>query len=284
MDHNGVGGAGPGGSGSDRLVDHYGGGDLLSAIDGALAEMGRDPAAITVDDLGPVDEFHVGGRSATEHLVEQLDVEPGAHLLDIGCGLGGTARLLASGPAGRVTGIDLTPGFVAAGQALNRRVGLDGRIDLRVGSALDLPYDDAGFDGAVMLHVGMNIGDKERLLAEVARVLRPGSRFALYDLMRVGNGPIRYPVPWSSEAATSEVAAPAAYRDAAAGVGFDLVAETDRTAEASAFFSRLRSGGPPSPLGLHLVMGPETPTKVANMVEAVQSGTLAPTEMVFIRS
>ncbi len=264
------------------LIGHYGRGGLLAAIDAALLESGLDPAAVTVEDLGPVDEFHVGGRVATTRLLDQLALGREPHLLDVGCGLGGTARLLASGPAARVTGIDLTPEYVAVGRSLTERVGLADQVDLRVGSALDLPFDDGSFDGAVMLHVGMNIADKGRLMAEVARVLRPGSAFGVYDLMRVGDGDIEFPVPWSSVEATSCVDRPEAYRLAAEAAGLAVEAEHDRTAEATAFFDRL-AGGAPAPLGLHLVMGPETPTKVGNMVAAVRSGALAPTELLLRR-
>jgi len=263
------------------LVGHYGGHGLVAAIDEALAAMGRDPDTITVQDLGPVDEFHVGGRPASLHLLTHLDLDPTAEVLDIGCGLGGTARLLTSGLVASVVGIDLTPSYVEAGRALNERVGLGDRIELSIGSALDLGFD-AAFDAAVMLHVGMNIEDKARLFRQVAAALRPGGRFALYDLMRVGDGEISYPVPWSSEPATSHLAPVADYRAAAEAAGFEVEVVEDRTEAAEAFFERLRAGrgSSPSPLGLHLVMGPEAPTKVANMIAAVEGGIIAPTELV----
>lgn len=273
-----------------ELIGHYGGAGLLAAIEAGLAALGVEPDRVSVDDLAPVDEFHVGGRPATRHLLDQLRCREGAHVLDIGCGIGGTARLLASGPAARVTGIDLTPSFVETGRALNRMVGLDNRIDLRVASALDLPFDDAtaedGFDGAVLLHVGMNIADKVRLLAEVARVLRPGTNLGIYDIMQMGDGQPSWPVPWSSSADTSHLARPEDYVAAAEAAGFRVVARTDRSAEARAFFERLRSsrgtGGPP-PLGLHLIMGPQAAAKVGNMVAAIEAGILAPTELILSR-
>lgn len=267
------------------VVGHYERGQLLASIDAALAEMGRAPDTITVQDLGPVDEFHVGGRPASLHLLTHLDLDPAsARVLDVGCGLGGTARLLASGPAASVVGIDLTAGFIEVGRLLNERVGLADRIDLQVASALDLPFESE-FDAAVMLHVGMNIEDKATLFHQVAAALRPGGRFAIYDLMRVADGSVEHPVPWSSDPATSHLAPVAHYRAAAEAAGFEVEIIDDRTEAAEAFFERLRAGraGPPSPLGLHLVMGPETPTKVANMIAAVEGGQLAPTELVLRR-
>ncbi len=221
------------------LIGHYGGQGLLAAIEGALAEMGRDPDTITVQDLGPVDEFHVGGRPASLHLLDHLDLDPSANVLDIGCGLGGTARLLASGPAASVVGIDLTEAYVETGRALNERVGLGDRIELLVGSALELEFS-ATFDAAVMLHVGMNIGDKRQLFAEAARVLRPGGRFAVYDLMRVGAGDVEFPVPWSSEPATSHLASPQDYQAAAVEAGFEVEVARD----GNAALELLRNHGP----------------------------------------
>ena len=52
-------------------------------------------ATASSHDLAPVDEFHIGGRQATIDFAEQLHIEPGKRLLDIGCGLGGASRYFA---------------------------------------------------------------------------------------------------------------------------------------------------------------------------------------------
>lgn len=62
-----------------------------------------------------------------------------------------------------------------------------------------------------------------------------------------------------------------------------MTAEEDRSAFAGEYCARIRSATP-SPPGIHLLMGPESPTKVANMVAAVEAGTLAPTELLLTRS
>ncbi|WP_340693933.1 class I SAM-dependent methyltransferase [Hyphomonas sp.] len=93
----------------DQEVAHqYRHGSLLGAIEAGLAHQGKSPADVTIEDLAPVDEFHVGGRLASTHFLQQLDIAPDAHLLDIGCGLGGAARFTADQYGARVTGIDLT--------------------------------------------------------------------------------------------------------------------------------------------------------------------------------
>ena len=132
-------------------------------------------------------------------------------------------------------------------------VGLNDRISLHQGSALSMPFADGAFDGAYMLHVGMNIEDKVKLCSEVHRVLRPGSLFGIYDVMKAGAGELSYPVPWATTPASSFVADPAQYRSALQAAGFAVIAELNRRDFAITFFDQFRAktmaaGGPP-PLG-----------------------------------
>jgi len=121
------------------------------------------PESITLDDLGPVDEFHIGGRVASEEFLDQLSLGHDEHVLDVGCGLGGTSRFAADRYGCRVTGIDLTEEFVETGKALCKWVGLADLIALEQGSATAMPYVEGTFDKAYMMHVGMNIPDKPAL-------------------------------------------------------------------------------------------------------------------------
>jgi ubiquinone/menaquinone biosynthesis C-methylase UbiE len=266
---------------------HYARRDLETIIVKALRASGVDPDALKPDDLAPIDEFHMGGRPATAAMAEALALRPAMRVLDIGCGLGGAARYFAGQSGCRVTGIDLTPDYVEAAAALTRRVGLSGLVNFEVASALDLPFPSAGFDAATLIHVGMNLPDKHRLCREVARVLKPGGLFALYEVMRVAPGDLAYPTAWAASVETSFVAEPAVYRQALGEAGFTLVEERDQTELALASFRRARArvaerGLPP--LGLHLLMGPEASTKVANMVAALVGGTIAPILMTAVRT
>ncbi|MGK7869438.1 class I SAM-dependent methyltransferase [Falsiroseomonas sp. E2-1-a20] len=138
-----------------------------------------------------------------------MGLRPGLSLLDVGCGIG---RHLARAHGCRVTGVDLTEAYVAVAEALTRRVGLQGAISFRHGSALALPFTDGAFDGAYMLHVGMNVPDRSALFAGVRRVLRPGAVFAVHDVMRLAPGALDFPLPWTSGPEASFVESPAAYR------------------------------------------------------------------------
>ena len=200
-----------------------------------------------------------------------------------GSGIGGPARMIAARFGAQVTGIDLTPDFVETARRLTETVGL--KAEFVVGSALDLPFEDASFDLATLLHVGMNLPDKPRLFAEVARVLVPGGTFAVFDVMRFGAHPA-FPLPWASEASGSFLEAPEAYLAAADAAGFELRARRDRGEVARAFFARMQAqmaGKEPPVVGLPLLMGEAAATKVANMVAAVQAGDIQPVEMIFRR-
>jgi SAM-dependent methyltransferase len=263
---------------------HYAHGDLTEAIRSGLALQAKSTDAVTIDDLAPVDEFHIGGRRASEDFLDQLAFGTRTKVLDVGCGLGGAARFVANRYGSQVTGIDLTAEYVETGNTLCKWVGLDQRISLHEGSALAMPFTERSFDGAYMLHVGMNIEDKEKLAGEVARVLRPGSVFGIYDVMRTGPGGLAFPVPWAATAGLSAVADSDRYKGALEKAGFDILAERNRRDFALAFFADLRAktaaaGGPP-PLGLHVLMGKNTPEKVQNMIDNISTGRIAPVELI----
>jgi hypothetical protein len=133
-----------------------------------------------------------------------------------------------------------------------------------------------------MIHVGMNIADKAGIFREVRRVLKAGELFTIYDIMRVADGPMRYPVPWASSAETSFVAEVKDYRDALEKAGFRVEKERGRRAFAIEFtervMARMAQGGPPA-LGLHLLMGEKAPTMAGNMLAMMKEGVLEPVEV-----
>jgi 2-polyprenyl-3-methyl-5-hydroxy-6-metoxy-1,4-benzoquinol methylase len=94
---------------NDKVVsEHYSHGNLLNAIQASLAKLGKTVDSVTIEDLAPVDEFHIGGRPATETFIDQLNFSEQDHILDVGCGLGGASRYVANKYNNHVTGIDLT--------------------------------------------------------------------------------------------------------------------------------------------------------------------------------
>ncbi len=273
----------------DRAVDaHYGRPGLGDIILDALRAGGKDLDNLTPDDLAPVDQFHTRGREATLELLRLAEFQAGMHVLDVGGGIGGPARTLASVAGCRVTVLDLTEEFCRVGEMLTARLGLSGRVTFRHGSALEMPFPDASFDGVWTQHSSMNIEDKARLYAEMFRVLRPGGRLALHEIMAGETGPIHFPVPWAGEPSISFLRRPDEVRALLAATGFKERAWLDVTAPALEFFDRLQAraaapaSGPP-PLGINLQLGPAFGEMAANQVRNIREGRVAIIQAVFER-
>ncbi len=238
---------------------HYTRGDLGAAVLDALQQAGKDIDNLALEDLAPIDEFHVRGRAATMELGRGLGLRSGAHVLDVGSGLGGPSRHLAATYGCRVTGIDLTAEYCRVAAMLAGRVGLSGRVDYAQANALATPFEDASFDAGYTQHVAMNIPDKAALYAEVARVLKPAGMFGIYDILRGAGDEVIYPAPWARDPATSFLVTPDELRGLLEGAGFEVVGWRDTTSEGRAWFQAMRQRiaeeGPPK-LGFQLLLGP----------------------------
>ena len=180
----------------NNIEQHYGRGRILDSIIDALHASGKDLARLAPADLAPVDEFHIRGREATIELARRASLQPGMRVLDVGCGLGGSARYLATQYQCQVTGIDLT------------------------------------------------------------QVLGDGSA-------------LHYPVPWAEDAAMSFLATPGRVRQLLEDLGFVIHEWVDKSQLSTDWFvaavDKLKATGP-SPLGLHLLMGPTAKAKFANNI------------------
>lgn len=250
------------------MVDkQYGIGGLLQKIETGLKLAGKDLDFLKVDDLMPVDEFHTRGRKATREMADMVNLYATARVLDVGCGLGGTARHLAEEYQCSVIGVDLTEEYVTAGTRLTELVGLSERVELRHASALDLPFEDDRFDIVWTQHVQMNIADKNRFFSEIARVLKPGGCFLFHDVFRdSGDAPI-YPVPWADDESMSVLVTETEARKIVEDVGLVIEIWDDKIQEAVEFFkrvlARIEANGLP-PLGIHLLLGDNAEDKLRN--------------------
>ncbi|MDQ3045762.1 MAG: methyltransferase domain-containing protein, partial [Chloroflexota bacterium] len=146
-----------------------------------------------------MDQFHIGGQEATLRLARLAGIHTGQTVLDVGGGLGGPARTLARAFECAVTVVDLTQEYCRVGAMLTSRTGLSPRVAFVNASALNLPFSNDAFDVVWTQHSSMNIANKDRLYDELRRVLRPGGRLALHEIMTGRRIPARFPVPWASD-------------------------------------------------------------------------------------
>jgi SAM-dependent methyltransferase len=267
---------------------HYGRPGLGDAILAAVRAAGKDPDRIAPQDLAPVDQFHIGGREATVELANLASLPPGLEVLDVGGGLGGPARTLARDYGSRVTVLDLTEEYCRAGEEVTRRTGLADRVRFRHGDALAPPFPDASFDVVWTQHSSMNIEDKERLYESIRRVLRPGGRLALHEVMAgPTEGGIHVPVPWSPDGAASFLRPPEAIRGLLAGLGLRESAWVDVSARAVAFLreraAAARGAAALPPLGLHLLLGAAAGPMFANMLRNLEERRIVVIQAVWLR-
>jgi ubiquinone/menaquinone biosynthesis C-methylase UbiE len=251
------------------VVKYYGSGGIMKKIEAGLNLAGKDVNSLKVDDLAPIDEFHTRGRESTREVADLAKLKASDLVLDVGCGLGGTARYLAERYKCNVVGIDLTEEYISVGKKLTELVGLSDRVELRHGSALEIPYEDERFDNVWTEHVQMNIVNKKRFYSEIARVLKPGGRLLFHDIFRgIGDSPF-YPTPWAEDESISALATETEARLIIEQVGLEIDQWIVKVQESIEFFKRvsakIAAKGPP-PIGLHLLMGDNAKDKLQNYI------------------
>ncbi|MGQ0522906.1 MAG: class I SAM-dependent methyltransferase [Betaproteobacteria bacterium] len=262
---------------NNRIAQHYGSAGLADRIVSALKQDGKDTNALTVEDLAPVDQFHTRGLAATRDLIKLADAKPGWRVLDVGSGLGGPARALASHAKCHVTGVDITKEFCEVATLLSRMTRLDQGTDFRHGDATALPFADGQFDLALTMQIQMNIEDKRRFYGEIFRVLTPGARFVFQDVMSGGGGEIHLPVPWATRRESSFLITVDALRQTLEETGFQIELLEDTSEEALAWRKNqpAAAGLTPSVLGLHVVMGEQYSLMQSNQVRNLEERRVA---------
>jgi SAM-dependent methyltransferase len=248
---------------------HYAPADLERAVVAGLTMTGASFENLRPEALSPVDQFHLGGRDATHELLGLAGLGHGLEVVDVGGGLGGAARTLAVETSATVTVLDATEEFCRAGTTLTGLVGLEEAVTFVRGDATAMPFPDASFDAAWLQHVSMNVEAKERLFAEIHRVLRPAGRLLLHEILAGPTQPIHYPVPWAPDASLSFLRGEREMRELLRTARFAEIAWQDSTPAAHYWWrDRLQvlTENRPPPLGIHLLLGPDAPAIRAAML------------------
>ena len=111
-----------------HIHGYYSPNDLYNKIVDGLNRLGKDLSKVTLDDLQPVDEFHIRGDSATKELIELAEFTADMNILDVGCGIGGSTRRLSHETGCRVTGIDLSNEYIDAAERLTHLLKMQERV------------------------------------------------------------------------------------------------------------------------------------------------------------
>ncbi len=248
---------------------HYSCTGLAESILETLAASGKNIKNLAIDDLAHLDELHVRGRKATIELLAGVSLGQESRLLDIGCGIGGTARYLATTFGCRVTGIDLTAEYCRTASQLTSLLRLADLVDFSQADATSLPFPDCIFDGVLTIHTAMNILQKSIFYSEIRRVIRPGGFIAIYDILAGDGGDVHFPVPWARTPSCSHLVTPQELRNLLASAGFRVLHWRDTTDEGLQWFRRISGrleNNPGQPAGANLFFGGEFPLMASNQV------------------
>ncbi|GAB4226045.1 MAG: class I SAM-dependent methyltransferase [Kiloniellaceae bacterium] len=258
-------------------------GELTGRILSALTAAGKDLDRLTAEDLSPYDQFHSRGHQATAELAQLLSPQAGQLVLDLGCGIGGPARWLATQRGCRVVGLDLTEVYCRTAHELSARVGLAKQTGFVCGDGLALPFAEASFDLVWTQHAAMNIADKARFYREVARALKPGGRFGLYDVMAGSAGDPHFPVPWAAEVRWSHLMTPEGVREAVLAAGLKQRHWRDLTEESKAWSEKAvaAQNAGKGPSGPALILGPSFAEMVANLRRSLFEDRITIVQAVF---
>lgn len=248
---------------------HYAAPDIEARILAAIGAAGLNPdERLPPEALGALDHFHTGGLRASVELLELAQIRADDNVLDLGAGLGGAARLLATRCGCRVTCLEYSRDYHAGGMLLNRLTGLEAQIAMHHGSGLEQPFADASFDVVWMQNVGMNIEDKGRLYAEIHRVLKPGGRFAFQEMAAGAVATTYFPLPWATAPAENFLVTADAMRALLAEAGF-VTEHFEDTSDAH--LARASAPSTPGPLTLAVFVD-DLPRKAGNARRSLEEG------------
>jgi SAM-dependent methyltransferase len=270
---------------STSVNNQYGQTNLGRRIISALESVGKNAQDLTLDDLALFDELHAGGRDATRALADLAGLQTGMRIIDIGSGVGGPARTLASEYGCQVVGIDITDEFVEAASMLTDKVRLGNNVTFQTGSALELKFEDELFDAAWSQNMLMNIEDKETAIKEAARVVRPEGILAIETIMAGSKDGLEYPVFWANTPDISFLTTPEEFRRLMAQAGLIELEWQDVTQRAIEGARRQQETPPEErpPLGIDVIYE-NVPVKGRNTTKGFEDGKILDIYAVYRRA
>ncbi len=257
-----------------NISEYWDKGDTPGRVRTALVKAGLTSDKVSLEEIAPIDHFHARGLPATIDLANRLPIKAGQHILDIGCGVGGPARYMANRFGCKVSGLDITPGFIEAGDELSKLTGMSEEVDLRVGDGVALPYQDQTFDGSYSQHVTMSVANRTGFFAEAYRVIKPGGFFGLSEHGLGSAGDPHYPLPWADRPEICFFVTRSETEQYLAEAGFERIEVVDTGQKYVDAYRELLAGasteeGPPA-LGPHVLGGDDMAERAANSTRCIE--------------
>ncbi|MCW8885483.1 MAG: class I SAM-dependent methyltransferase [Motiliproteus sp.] len=262
-----------------QLDQHYSGGlhvaELIQTIEQQLP--GLQPA----EAFAAIDQLHLGGRGATLQLLKQVNPSQDDRYLDIGCGLGGSARLIAEQYSTEVVGIDLTAAYCQLAEFINKKLQHPLTVSILQGDITELPFTDNHFSGVLSQHCLMNLPNVDKVLSELHRTLEIEGKLLLHEIVTTDAAytagiaaPIRYPVPWASDPGHSFLQTESDLKKKLLANGFQIHVWEDETKKAVQWRQRTGTGQPRSLLSPTMVLGSDFKTMSENLFFNLQQGSV----------
>ncbi|MFW9864620.1 MAG: class I SAM-dependent methyltransferase [Candidatus Thorarchaeota archaeon] len=269
----------------ETINSQYGQTDLAQKILTILQRERINNANLLQEVLIPIEELHLRGRAATLELAKDVGLNKNMRVLDIGSGFGGPTRTLASEFGCKIIGIDLCVEYCRAAELINERMGLNNRIEILEGNALNIPFEDSSFDIVFLEHVLMNIENKKRLISQVYRILRPEGRLAFYTVCAGSIQPIHLPVIWANDYTINFLVSPSELHELISKNGFTEVIWEDETEKVLEGLQIARSkprSNKPRLISFELLV-PNPSEKWANIVRNLKEGRVRIIKGIFQR-
>lgn len=190
----------------------------------------------------PGESIAAASRRTVQRMASEVAqvLGPDSRVLDIGAGYGGAARYLAETYGCRVTALNLSEKENERNRATNRERKLDQRIDVVDGSFESIPAADASYDLVWSQDAILHSGHRDRVIADIARVLRPGGDLVFTDPMQADDCPEGVLQPVLDRIHLDSLGSIAFYREAAERQGLQEVAVIELTKNLVSHYSRVR--------------------------------------------
>jgi sarcosine/dimethylglycine N-methyltransferase len=269
-----------------KVIEHYNSENLTDRIRQAIIDAGKDPSDLQIKDLAGIDQLHTGGAKASLELLNHVTFPENAFILDAGCGIGGSSRLLSKQLSCKIIGVDLADEFIGAANYLTRATHFEKQVKFQQGSVLDLPFDKGTFDGVLCQHILMNIEDKACAIKEFHRILKPGGKLVLHEITKGKSKKVQYPVPWAAQESISFLKSWDFLKNILLNQGFQSVTEKDKSQDAMTWWEKVNTLSkkmtrPVNPLNPSLIFGTNSKFFGKNMTSNFQNHTICLIEAVY---